>query len=265
MSFKWTRPDAYLQHRGSWSVLVGDLQGAGVPIPEPVAHATETVRALESRHASLPLGVDARMDTVTALLADPNAAATKQLRAETDLSVLENALLHSVHEAQGVVQQSVITNSDGLIGGLRSALFEPGVAVLRTVAASNYEDVFEAVKDGAEEVARAMADVEHAGAQVQRAYRLRERILRGADLHQYCCRVFRNRDALDDEKLAGLMGAAFYVEGLRQGGELWLGTISELEAAEREMLERQKAAERDRKAEHDAAYRVERKRLATAS
>jgi hypothetical protein len=188
--------------------LVADLTRHGIDVPAPVLEARARVTTLTQRLAATPTPTDHRTRAVDTLVADPDA----------DIA--------------------------DIVAAIRSTVFEPAVATLELVATkTNADDTTTSLlRAGRTKEANQLAAAPLAAENLSMAYDLRNRLYRRKSgiLHLRTS-VWHNPADIPPGTLDELSGADRWVAGIRAGGRLWLGTLPEVEDAEREHRARLKA------------------------
>lgn len=212
--------------------LVADLEAADVTIPAPVADAAGHLRRLRDRMRGVATDRAHRQATVDALTADPDADIADSVASELTASVERNALVQAIDVARRRLAAEVAANSDELTASVRDAIFGPAVEQLVATAAATAtgDTVTSLARAGDLDRARMLADAEVAADRVAQARALRRRIYTGrSGIDNHPTSVWREPDVPDRRSLADLEGADRLLAGIRAGGELWLGTLAEVE------------------------------------
>lgn len=213
------------------SRLIAELVALGVEIPPAVAAAEERVSILDQRRKETPVVDERRKVSVETLLDDPAADIGPLALAELAADVERNTLVQASDGARAQVLNALLANADALVASLDAVVFAPALAQLVEAAAvAPQATVAGLLQSGKAKQARALADAPVAAEQLKRAYRLRGFIYRGSGIDHLACARWRHPELVH---LDGLHGVDYWCAGIRQGGELWLGTYTDVEAASR--------------------------------
>lgn len=247
---KQFRRDSSNHRNRSGGLIVTEARKLGLKLPEQVTAAAALVDALESRLRALPDQNAARAETVGVLLGKPDADIAKLAASEVSRDVLAGALAEAAERARAGLATVVLQNADAIVLEARTEVFEPAAAKLAQVAAIpaglTLTDLV-AAKRHADAEALSLAQI--SGEQVTACLTLRDRLARG-EAAGLSTRVWRNGPQIDWSGAESLTGTDRIVEGLRRGGELWLGLFSEIFDTDRQATAAAKAQKAADAAEH---------------
>lgn len=248
----YTRPTDHAGRRLYSGVrLLEQLHGTGVKVPAPVENARTTIEHLEARRKTNATARGHRQATIDALLADPDADITATVVLEDHAATTANALLEAVDTARKNLAGVIAQHSDELVIAIRKTMFTPAAKVLEAAAKLSPTDTAETLlRAGRNDEARALVDVPTAHMTVISAYRLRASVYSRSDIGELACTRWRNPQDIRQDPVANIDGALRMINGIRQGGELWLGTYTEVDDASRKATA---AIEAARQAEATAA------------
>jgi hypothetical protein len=234
MAAHYTRTHDHRAGRGA-AELLNRMAGFGIEPPAEIAEMLARTSALRARLKAAPLDVNHRRDALVALLDDPQADVSQHVAGEVSAAVYGNVLMQSVDESVRATAEAVVRLHDEILASIRSALFDPSLQTLTAAAAIEPGvSVSALMRARRNDEARALADAEAAAESIAAAYSLRLRLYGGARSgldNLECCRWLD--PAVVDGHLGDLRGADRWLAGIRAGGQLWLGTMPEVEDASR--------------------------------
>lgn len=240
---RYTRPDT---SRGYAALtkdgLVDELRGHNVEVPFEVDEARALIDMLKARRGALTPPQTRRDATCEALLLNPTADITELVGHETRHDTEANALLEAEDRARRAIARLLVQRADDVLAAVRTTLFEPGVRVL--TAASKYAPSTSAVdllRNGDHEGAAALAAVQTAEHQLHASFKFRRELFPRSDVNSMTCSTWVDPSTLDLE--GHTPGVDRWLAGLRAGGDMWLGTFTEVEHASRAVDAAARAAE----------------------
>jgi len=215
-------------HRGA--AAVDRARDLGLDLPAPVAAAADLVDQLEARRRQLPNDAEARRQTVEALLAQPSVNIAKLAAAEWVRDVESAALVQALDIARQKLTHTVAQFADELVVACRTSYFDPALAVVAAAAAlPPSAAVNDLVMAGEADQARTLLDAGPAAERLTAAWKFRDGLYRGETAPMVHGRWKTAPEWTGGEDLTGLDRLLF---GLRHGGELWLPTYTEADAAD---------------------------------
>lgn len=213
------------------ATAIADL---GLTPPKDMKAAADHLAALEVRLKALPSEIEARRPTVDALAADPAADLTELAQAELLRDVESQALAEATARARDRLTAVTLQLADELVIQAREKVFAPALAKLAAAAAlPRNADLAQLVAAGRQKDAEALTLAPIAAEQIRACLSLRDRLCRN-ETARLACRVWKNPSSIDWAGAEATTGTERYVEGLRRGGELWLGTYAEVDDADRQ-------------------------------
>lgn len=224
--------------------LVADLTRHGIDVPTPVLEAGARVTALTQRLAATPAPADHRARAVDTLVADPDANVADLVAAEVDAHVAAQAIGRARAVAGAILAEVLDEHHADIVAGIRSTVFEPALATLELVATKTGPDdtTTSLLRAGRTKDANTLAGAALAAENLSLAIDLRNRLYRRkSGITTMRTSVWHNPADIPAGTLDELTGADRWVAGIRAGGRLWLGTLPEVEDAEREHRARLKA------------------------
>lgn len=238
--------------------LIADLTRHGIELPAQVLDAAARVTALGQRLAATPTPTDHRARAVDALVADPDADIAADVAAEVDAHVAAKVVGRARAQAGAILANVADEHHADIVAGIRTTLFEPAVATLEAVAAKTGPDdtTTTLLRAGRTKEATQLAGAPLAAENLAMAYELRNRIYhRKSGIATMRTSVWANPADIPPGTLDELHGADRWVAGIRAGGRLWLGTLPEVEDAEREHRAQLKADQHAAEAAYAEAKR----------
>ena len=213
--------------------LLADLTLAGVEIPDEITDAHATLTTLTDRARHNPAEGTHRQALVARLLEDPTAEVADGIVAEATAPDLTNLYTEAADQARATLTRTIYAHADTLVTDLDRALFTPAVTTLVDLAEATdpTDTTTTLLQTGNTKAARLLADAPTHADAITSAYRLRDRLYHGSDLDQLSHRRWRNPDAVDVDSPDSAL--ELYLGGIRQGGQLWLGTYAQVYDASR--------------------------------
>lgn len=218
-----------------------------------VYRARGALKAFAARGIELPDEVTAAVATLDRITASiPAKPATDVIRnlivGDADQDTINAALLADA--TSGLLhteyKQAEIIAAERVLQALRDAsddlhlqlqvLAAEAIATLKTVAGLGETSLADLVRDGRHDDARALADTETVGQELQQLYELRNSALvpggyRAMTIDGVDCTQWRDPRPVTHHGRGDDSVAQAYVRGLRSGGELWFPTKADALAA----------------------------------
>ncbi len=203
------------------------LAGLGVELPADTSDALDRHARLVARKAAIPKNL--RQTVAATLAADPGSDVSTDLAHLAAIDLERRAVADASQAVLAELKASLTHHADDLVADLRTAVFDPAVAILTTAASVHGTTMQELVIAKRNDEAQAVAQVPVAVAQVRAAVAVRNALFAGAGLTNSRFQLWANPDVfrgvdLDPDDLVARLVA---------GGQLWLGTYSEIDQAER--------------------------------
>ena len=231
MSTSYQRSTNFRAYNGAR--LLADLAHVGVDVPDEVTDANTVLTTLADRAKQSPTPGVHRQALVAQLLADPDTDVAAGIVAEATAPDLTNLYTEAADQARAALTRTLYTHADTIVADLDSTVFTPAVDALTHLATTSgpTDTTTSLLQAGNTTAARLLADAPVQAATILHAYRLRDRLYHGSDIEKLSHRRWRNPDTLDLETTDNT--ADYYLAGLRQGGQLWLGTYTQVYDASR--------------------------------
>lgn len=214
------------------------LAGLGVDLPTDARDALDRHARLVARKAAIPKNL--RQTAAATLAADPDADVSADLARLVAIGLERQAVVDASQAVLAELKASLTHHADDLVAGLRTAVFDPAAAILTAAASVHGTTMQELVIAKRHDEAQAVAQVPVAVAQVRAAVQARNALFAGSGVTNSRFQLWKNPDVFRGLDLA----PDDLVARLVAGGQLWLGTYSEIDDAERAEI-----AERKRKAQ----------------
>lgn len=204
-----------------------------VELPAEITDAQALFDATKQRWRALPPTQVHRQAALDALRADPTANIAELVLAEAVREVEYNVLLEATDQAEARLAAAVRANADTIVADLRTAVFEPALAILTTVANETKpgDTAYGLLRDKRVEHAQALASASDATDRIAFCRRVRLDLYPHSGIDQLTAALYRNPDRLP----ASSSGAEpkpedRVVAAIRAGAEPWLGTYTDVDA-----------------------------------